>query len=98
MDTGLQEPMTVSEAQVLYLYHARASFFISMQGFTTHQDRENWKIHDERAEHYSRRLREVGVRIEDIHGDVASQLATAHTRFWAVLYAERQQLKGGVDV
>lgn len=98
MNAELQEPMTVSEAQVLYLYHARASFFISMQDFTTHQDLENWKVHDERAGHYARRLREVGVRVEDIHGDVASQLAAAHTRFWAVLYSERQQLKGGVDV
>ena len=98
MNAELQEPMTVSEAQVLYLYHARASFFISMQDFTTRQDRENLVIHNERAEHYSRRLREVGVRVEDIHGDVASQLATAHTRFWAVLYSERQQLKGGADV
>lgn len=91
--TDVEEPMTVSEAQVLYLYHARAAFEIEMQEFIGHEDRKRSQEHDELAVRYARQLREVGVEVEDAHGDVALQLAAARTRTWLVLYAERQQLK-----
>lgn len=97
MKSNDEEPMTVSEAQVLYLYHARAAFNIEMQDYISYEDRKKSKEHDELASRYARMLREVGVAVEDAHGDTALQLAAAHTRTWSVLYSERQQLPGGIS-
>lgn len=59
----------VSEAQVLYIHHARAAFLISMKDYWQRGDAEAEQEHSRQANYYAGLLRDSGQEVPNIHDE-----------------------------
>jgi len=84
----------VSEAQVLYVHHARAAFLISMKDYWQRGDAEAEQEHSRQADYFAKLLRDSGQEVPNIHDE--QWLAVWGYKASCVydLYLAREELKG----
>lgn len=84
--------ITVSEAQVLFVFNSSRSFYITMMDIRSREDVEEDRICSQMADFYARWLDNSGYQIPKLESSFSKELMAAYHRVWSVLYEERKSL------
>ena len=87
-----QQPMLVSEAEILYAYHAEESFLISMIDRQSREDVDRGKFHDLEAHFYAQLLLATEVTLPDTRSDWWRNLRRYASTWQYDLHLERKAL------